>query len=331
MRKRFVLLLIVGLFSRDGYAQPKEAPPPPAPAPVKPAPGPSGTTTEPAYLKISIDPSRSPISMDTEAALSAEIKNVSSVAVRLFENETVFLTMPEARIYTGGQPGIQSCATFPTQGNPRSTKRPDRGYELLLQPGDSYRVFWDTATNGCTGERYKKLRIWNDTVSWFEEKWQRIAFTPGTYKVYMDVVVYPESQAPYRTTTDGRDIQLSASLQMVLLGSFLGGLLAYLIKLYYGVETELKVKLENSRLRRILGRTEWLAAGLFGGAMVILASRLSDTFPVKVSANDFWGSVTLGFIFQWIGVKLLEKLPGMSTVKSPPAQPQGPKGQPVTP
>jgi hypothetical protein len=38
---------------------------------------------------------------------------------------------------------------------------------------------------------------------------------------------------------------------------------------------------------------------------------------ILFNANDFWGSVTLGFVFQWLGVTLLEKLPGVPTGSSP--------------
>jgi len=316
MRRGLLKLMTVAVLAGIGLAQVKDpAPPAPSPGVAKP-PAPAAATNEPAFLKITIDASRSPVAMDTEAGLSAEIRNVSSVPVKLYENETIFMTMPETRIYGDSQQLIQGCATFPTQGNVRNVPRPARGYDVLLQPGDTYRVFWDMTTNGCTGERQLKNRFWHRPMAWFEEKWQRIAFTPGTYKVYIDVVLYPNDQTPYHTITEGRDVQVAASLQMVVLGSFLGGLLSYLLKLYYGVDTQLTVRMVNPVLKRILGYTEWLSAGLFGAAMVILASRLSDTFPIKVSASDFWGAVTLGFAFQWVGVKLLEKLPGIGTVKN---------------
>jgi hypothetical protein len=294
------------------------------------------TPIETTFLRITIEPSRSPIAMDTAAGLSAEIKNVSSLPVRLYENETMFITQPETRIY-GGRQALTGCATFPTQGNTtpapngdpaqapdaatadaaaadaRRKARPARGYELLMQPGDSYRVFWDMRANGCTNEPQVILRFWHNPILWFEDKWQRIAFTPGTYKVFLDVVVYPVGREEYHTATEGREVEIAASQQMVLLGAFLGGLLAYVIKLYYGVETPLDIKMKNRFLKEMIGYTEWLAAGLFAAGMVILASRLSDTFPVRVSASDFWGALTLGFVFQWLGVKLLEKLPGMST------------------
>jgi hypothetical protein len=327
--------LLLGVFAvaLPVSAQPREQSREPVP-PAAPIARPLAIASETTFVRITIDASRSPIAMDTEAGLSAEIKNVSSVPVRIYENETIFITMPETRIYGQVRQSIQGCATFPTQGNTpdgrgvaetsssqaaqkvdRMSVRPPRGYDVLLQPGDAYRVFWDLTANGCTGEPQLKGRFWNNPLLWLEEKWQRIAFTPGVYKVYLDVVLYPEDRAAYHTATEGRDVEISASQQMVLLGAFLGGLLAYLIKLYYGVETHLTVRMRDTPLKRLIGSTEWISAGIFGAAMVILASRLSDTFPVRVSASDFWGSMTLGFVFQWLGVKLLEKLPGIDTTK----------------
>ena len=59
----------------------------PSVGPLKPAGQTAPAASEAAFLKITIDPSRSPIAMDTEAGISAEIKNVSTVPVRLYENE----------------------------------------------------------------------------------------------------------------------------------------------------------------------------------------------------------------------------------------------------
>ena len=329
MRKNFLNFVAIAALAPVALAQAQQTADPAAPTPAsaKEALKGAAVAREASFLKITIDPSRSPIAMDTEAGVSAEIKNVSAVPVKMYETETVFTAMPETRIYGETQKLNPGCATFPTQGN--GGPRPTRGYDMVIQPGDSYRVFWVMTTNGCTGKREDKLRFWTQPLTWLEEKWQRVMFAPGTYKVYLNVVFYPQDQQPYHTATEGHDVLVSASQQMVLLGAFLGGLLAYLVKLYYGVETQLSVNMPDSPYKTIIQNTEWLVAGTFGAAMVILASRLSDTFPVKVNANDFWGSMTLGFVFQWIGVKLLEKLPGMGpastpAANNPPAPPQAP-------
>src|SRR6185436_1154732 len=166
------------------------------PTPPATAPNP----TERTYLKLAIEPSRTPITMDTEAGISAEIKNVSNVPERLTETQTVFTTAPETRLYgapnateTNAPPGfVTGCATFPTQGSAGDGKRPSNGYDLLLQPGDSYRVFSDLSRNGCTGERLVKLRWWHDLQQWMDDKWQRVMFAPGPYKVTLNVVFVPD-------------------------------------------------------------------------------------------------------------------------------------------
>jgi hypothetical protein len=334
MRENLKLLTVVVL-AQVVLAQGPNQPAPPAPAPVAAKPvvpiAPAGN--ENAFLKIAIEPSRSPITMDTEAGVSAEIKNVSSAPVKLYENETVFVTTPEILLYGDTQQSIRGCATFPTQGNTPPVERPARGYGLLIQPGESYRVFWDMTKNGCAGKspEEKEKRF---SLPWLEHEWQKIMFSPGTYKVYLDAVFYPSGQdgQPYHTAAEGRDVVFSASEQKILFGAFLGGLLAYIIKVYYNVPTQLTAKMKTGWLKRYIGYTEWIAAGLFGAIIVILASRLSDSFPVKVNANDFWGSITLGFVFQWMGVKLLEKLPGMGAAKNPPAPPaQGDNPGPPAP
>ena len=51
------------------------------------------------------------------------------------------------------------------------------------------------------------------------------------------------------------------------------------------------------------------SAALLGAAITIVASRLADTqFPVKVSVNDVWGAMTVGFVAYFIGNKFIEKL-----------------------
>jgi hypothetical protein len=142
-------------------------------------------------------------------------------------------------------------------------------------------------------------------------------FTPGNYKAFLNVRFVPTersgTQPIYRTTSEGKDIVVGAPLWAILIGAFTGGVVAYAIKAYYGVQTKLT---SIVRPESFLGRHAWilevLMSGLYGCTLVILSSRLPDTFPIKINANDLLGAVALGFVFQWIGVKLLEKLPGMT-------------------
>ena len=51
------------------------------------------------------------------------------------------------------------------------------------------------------------------------------------------------------------------------------------------------------------------AAILVSVTVTVIASRLSTTsFPVKVSVDDFWGALTIGFVSYFIGGKFIDKL-----------------------
>ena len=57
-----------------------------------------------------------------------------------------------------------------------------------------------------------------------------------------------------------------------------------------------------------------LASVLLSIIGTILLSRLADTqFLVKVTVNDFWGAVAIGFVINATGKKLLAKIPGFES------------------
>ncbi len=84
-------------------------------------------------------------------------------------------------------------------------------------------------------------------------------------------------------------------------------------------------------------RNAFLAAVL-GGVVTIVASRLSDThFPVKVSVNDWWGALTIGFVAYFVGNKFINTLSTLggndaeSRLGKPPATPTPPAPVPDPP
>src|SRR5262249_30179434 len=74
---------------------------------------------------------------------------------------------------------------------------------------------------------------------------------------------------------------------------------------------------------KFTGRSIWvvlrdvISAALMGAAVTIVSSRLADTqFPVKVSVNDVWGAMTIGFVSYFAGNNLIDRL--VRTVNKPP-------------
>jgi hypothetical protein len=63
---------------------------------------------------------------------------------------------------------------------------------------------------------------------------------------------------------------------------------------------------------RILGN--FAAAVLLSTVVTIIAGRLADTeFPIKVTVNDLWGALTIGFVSYFVGNRVIAKLSKLIT------------------
>jgi hypothetical protein len=65
-----------------------------------------------------------------------------------------------------------------------------------------------------------------------------------------------------------------------------------------------------------------IGAVLLAAAFTVVSSRLSDThFPIKVSVQDAWGAITIGFVSYFVGGKFIEWLSGLGGGKQNPTNP----------
>jgi hypothetical protein len=313
-------LLIGALFAQPPKAPlPKDTPPgagaapgngpekkdQPSGAPATAAPA----STTPSLLKITINPSRKPIVLDTPASVEAILQNVSSKPLTLYEGQTKFHITPEIR---EGAEEDGACATFPTLGND-GTPRPPEGYKLVLPPGRSYLVYWNLGTDGCK----RGAPLTTPAKPWFTNPFPSpgdTQFSPGNYTVSLVVHTYEGDSKDYQPAVEGQAVDFAAPLRAILWGAFVGGILAYSIKTYYGTDSGLPAAPIAGKKTRVF--FEGVMAGVFGMAITTLASRLPDSFPVTVSAKDFLGSIALGFVFQWTGVSVLAKLPSVKQAKT---------------
>ncbi len=311
MKRSLRLAFALALAGIGGTAQPAPAPAKPV-APVKPT-----TTADDLkklaampsdMVKITIKPSRSQTVLGTVSGLTATLHNVSDRPLMFRENETLFVIPPEAR-GDDSRGLLVGCATFVTQGIVRKQKQ--TGFDLILQPGESYPAFWDVGTNACQPE-LKEADTW-----W--KKIQGLFFSPGAYDVYLVANFYDVNSGDlktYHTVGDSVAITFTASQWVILTGAFIGGLIAWMVKTYLGPDLAASTQPWHKTAWTMV--VEPIASGLFSVIIVILSSRLSDLFPIKVSADDLWGAITLGFIAQMLGVKLLQKLPGVDPTSLQP-------------
>ena len=241
-----------------------------------------------------------------------DLENVSADVVSIRPTETVLVVQPEVSqpsSCVGWEPGI-----FPAQ--PKATNADPKDIEISIQPNEHYKVFWDLTGRGkpigtCPGRW--RLRDY-------------LGFVPGDYAFTVEGIVYLPTAAGENPTahtyTETTTLKVGISQISTAIAAFLGALLAYLVvALQPGRDfdrwrPELPVA-GRLKIVGILIRNAF-SAGLLGAAVTIVASRLSDTqFPVKVSVNDFWGALTIGFIAYFIGNRFITTLAGR--LAPPPA------------
>ncbi len=134
-------------------------------------------------------------------------------------------------------------------------------------------------------------------------------FPPGTYTInvvgsYWDTQEGAEGKvSQHRTEISAIDLPIVAPQSTLLLGAALGGFFAFLI-------IPKPAKYPDAPLRKaVIYAGHLLSAMLLSVMVTILLSRLSETqFLIKISINDFWGAITVGFVVGASGLKILKKL-----------------------
>jgi hypothetical protein len=299
-----------------------------------PSPSPTPNETGQEMIKVTIFPSRSPVTRDASYGLFADLENVSPQVVTLHALETKLVVLPEV-----AQPDAcfdEQTAYFPARPMPGNAPevgeldRYNQGTAMIeLQPQEHYKVFWDLSPD----ERMKGncVRTKLQTVKNY------LGFVPGDYTFTITGLLHvPETkERPSTVHTYSQTISLRVGLSQLstALAAFLGALFAYVVvSLQPGRDFDAwKPELQRSHKARLLFviLRNAFGAGLMGAAVTIVASRLSETqFPIKVSVNDFWGALTIGFFAFFVGARFILAI----TAKLPPPKKSGPEPEvPNTP
>ena len=246
-------------------------------------------------LKVTIGSSRTSVTRDGSYGIFADLENVSSDVVTISPGETMLVVQPEV-----SQPNacVQAeIGIFPAQ--PKSSAQP-AATEIHIQPSDNA---------NCPQSGMRDF----------------LGFVPGDYAFTVEGIAYAATAAGQppmaHTYTETTTLRVSISQLWTAVAAFLGALFAYLVvALQPGHDfdrwrPELTV-VGRAKVAGVLIRNAF-SAGLLGSAVTIVASRLSDTqFPVKVSVNDFWGALTIGFVAYFIGNKFITTI--ASRLATPP-------------
>jgi len=214
-------------------------------------------------------------------------------------------------------------AYFPTEHETSSDQGLQYGV-ITLQPKSSYQVFW--RPTGARGREIPgdasiaqslSIRVVNllqQVVTFLEY----VFFTPGRYKLTAQVKYWrgpKTNEGTYYTIAKTTELQIAAPQSVIMLGAIVRGIIAFAVlprsRRYRTTVTETNTTVT---LKSAVSRVFPATYGLFGAALLsvivtILLARMADTqFLVKVTVNDFWGAIAIGFVANYFGSRALERL-----------------------
>ena len=299
---------------RSQNSQPKQTAGAKPKGPVTPeqATKPSESPSTQDLLKVTIASSRVSVTRDGSYGVYADLENISPSAVTIRPSETVLVVQPEVARPSAcveWEWGIFPARVTGKDGKPVS--------EMQILPNEHYKVFWDLTTRpqepGREGQQSAQPQ---GTCSGRSRLAEYLGFVPGDYAFTVEGIVYApgaDNNPQPHTYTETTTLHVGISQISTAIAAFIGALLAYfVVALQPGREFD-KWQSDlppagHARMFLIVLRNAF-SAGLLGAAVTIVASRLSDTqFPVKVSVNDFWGSLTIGFVAYFIGSRFIVNL-----------------------
>jgi hypothetical protein len=268
-----------------------------------------------APISIAIQTTRQQPTAGDGLGVVAEISNVSTKIIYINEYYIVIFVPPELG-GSSSQPGLYG--TFPTEDH--NSSRENRKYTIALKPGDKYKVVWKTEVS--TGKTLR-ARV-------FDELWHFLFFPPGDYQISIVAKYWiapgqpiftwldptdpkhdPPDDYSYHVTSQDATIHVDAPQLIILLGAAIGGLFAFIV--LPGVRSE-SFLIRGSGIAGSLKHAGRIIFGLLGAMMLgvvvtILLSRLSENQSmIRISISDFWGAIALGFIANYVGIRILSNI-----------------------
>ena len=286
------------------------------------APAPS---EQPPALEITLETSQSQPTVGAGLGVVAEIKNLSKVTIYLRENAVNLVPPPE--LADRLEAPRAWYAFFPTE---IFGQEGDWQSVVALKPGTAYRVFWThrPAVDDATTRGWVRKVLDRILSRWVRQVLDRISsemnylfFSPGDYKLTVELKYWTKPSLPnddYFTATQSMTVRIASPQSVILFGAALGGLIAYFIlpKARRKLMGAGRLKFEGfwhatwilvMRLPKEVSGI--LGAMLLSSIITILLARISETqFLVRVTVSDFWGAIAIGFVANYAGSVILDKI-----------------------
>ena len=301
------LIVILFVFSAvfPALAQAKQT------APTQATPTPKNSPA----IDIKVETFRKQIVPGTAIGVVADITNNSSAPVYLREQDVHLILPPEVE-----RPGVtiySSDGWFPTEYLEKTPR------VISIKPKETYRVFWNRSPETIPKEEGSSepptagaFSLFSDVRRWL----QFINFTPGAYAITVEAKYWDQRKFDgddYHTSVETKSIEYAAPQRIILLGAVLGGLIFTILSMVRAEQSTVNdASAGRLSAAKTLGKIVLTLVGsiLLSVIITILLSRIAETqFFIKVSVSDFWGAIALGFLANYGGWALLDKMiPGGS-------------------
>ena len=260
-------------------------------------------------LLIKIKGSREQPTAGSDFGISADIENISDKAVYLNPQGLTMTAPPE--IDANGPEDWPAFLPGPAVAVVNGKPTPwDQA--VVLAPHSRISAFWSGNLRKLQSNSAKHSRldilceILGEDCSTMANN---IAFPPGKYTItvvgsYWDSADGAKNKdTQHRTETASTDLEIVAAQATVLLGAAIGGLLAFLLI------PSLRPSRRSMSTSYVLQTVGALFTSMLLSVVVtILLARLSQSqFLIKVTVNDFWGAMTVGFIVSASGSTILRQ------------------------
>ena len=173
---------------------------------------------------------------------------------------------------------------------------------VVLMPGSTTTAYW----NGFTRSQQKGFL--RDAISQF-------FVPPGAYASTVTVGSWSKEIDAQRlaenrdSSSEIIDITMIAAQTTVIIGSIIGGLFAFVLlpdTRFYAPEAI--AAMAHWQRRAYMYVVNVLASFCLSTIVTIMLSRLANSqFIIKVSVNDFWGAIAIGFVVSASGKAVLKK------------------------
>jgi hypothetical protein len=195
----------------------------------------------------------------------------------------------------------------------------------------------DNSTGAQDERAWWQLGAW----LWTSRLWQQVSaearylfFVPGDYRVLVQAKVGVNEPPQldrhrYYTVSETAIVKMAAPQTVIMLGAMLGGLVSVFLFPQSRPKSVILAYRQGGfapALESTFGLLYSVAgACLLSAIVTVMLARLSESqFLVKISVNDFWGAVVVGFIAQYAGVSILDKLvPGRAKARQEETGAQG--------